>query len=153
MESMDLSDDEVNEIIDLIEKSNFDYLQIEMGQLKLTVSKGAHRPGAPGGQPEPAEQAPREPAAEPVSAHRQGLVPIKAPMVGVFYAAPDPQAPPFVEKGARIQEETTVGIIEVMKVFTGIRAGVSGVIAEILVSNQELVQYGQEIFLVDPEEI
>ncbi len=146
---MDLTDEEVNEILDLIEKSNFDFLDIEVGELKLTVSKRKPGPTAPDrpapAAPEPAPAAPRPERAE-------GLVPVTAPMVGVFYAAPDPQAPPFVEKGSRIDAESTVGIIEVMKVFTGIRAGVGGVIAEILVSNQELVEFGQELFLVDPKD-
>jgi acetyl-CoA carboxylase biotin carboxyl carrier protein len=145
---MDLTDEEVDEILGLIEDSKYDYLQIEMGDLKLTVNKGVAKPATPA---PPAQLATEAPPAQPAPVRREGLVPVTAPMVGVFYAAPDPQAPPFVEKGSVIDEESTVGIIEVMKVFTGIRAGTSGKIAEILVSNQELVEYGQELFLVDPE--
>ena len=76
---------------------------------------------------------------------------INAPMVGTFYISPDPESPPFVEKGARIDEDTTVGLIEVMKVFSAVRAGVNGVIEDILVANAGAIEYGQALFLVRPD--
>ena len=72
-------------------------------------------------------------------------------MVGVFYAAANPEAPPFVEKGAPVDADTTLGLIEVMKVYNAIRAGTRGVIAEILVANAEPVSLGQDIFLIEPD--
>ena len=79
------------------------------------------------------------------------LVPVPSPMVGTFYVAPAPDAPPFVEIGAAVQDDTTVGLVEAMKVFTGVLAGTRGVIAERLVENAQFVEYGQPLFLIQPE--
>ena len=150
---MDLTDDEVLRILQLLDNSSFDFMELEIGDLKLTVSKSGLVPTTsdrdPVAAPEPAlpeavEQAP--PPAVP-----EGLVAVPAPMVGTFYAAPEPGAPPFVELGARVEDDTTVGLVETMKVFTAIQAGVHGVIEEILVSNAEFVEYGQDLFLVRPD--
>ena len=78
-------------------------------------------------------------------------MPVYAPMVGTFYAAPEPSAPPFTEVGARVDEDATVGLIEVMKVFNSIRAGANGVIEQILVQNAQFVEYGQALFLIRPD--
>ncbi len=73
-------------------------------------------------------------------------------MVGTFYARPEPGAPSYVEVGSRITEESTLGLIEVMKVYTQIYAGLSGVIDRILVQNAEFIEFGQVLFLVRPDE-
>jgi acetyl-CoA carboxylase biotin carboxyl carrier protein len=69
-------------------------------------------------------------------------------MVGTFYQAPSPDSPPFVEKGAHVQADTVVCIIEAMKVMNEIQAEVSGAIAEILVENGDPVEYGQPLFKI-----
>jgi acetyl-CoA carboxylase biotin carboxyl carrier protein len=79
-----------------------------------------------------------------------GLVPIKSPMVGTFYAAPAPDAKPFVSIGSHVDEETDVCVIEAMKVFNNIKAETTGTIAKILVTNGQTVEYGQALFLVKP---
>ena len=71
-------------------------------------------------------------------------------MVGTFYASPSPDAPPFVSVGTVVRPDTTVCIIEAMKVFTDIPAGVAGTIAEVLVKNGQPVEFGQPLFRVDP---
>jgi len=73
---------------------------------------------------------------------------IKAPMVGTFYRAPAPDAPPFVEMGGAVQNSTVVCILEAMKVMNEIKAGVSGTIAEILVENGQPVEFGQPLFKI-----
>jgi acetyl-CoA carboxylase biotin carboxyl carrier protein len=78
------------------------------------------------------------------------LVPIKSPMVGTFYAAPSPDAKPFVSVGTSVDEETDVCVIEAMKVFNNIKAETSGTIARILVTNGQTVEFGQPLFLVKP---
>jgi len=75
---------------------------------------------------------------------------IDSPMVGTYYASSTPDAPPFVSVGSAVQQSTIVCIIEAMKVFTDIPAGVSGTIAEILVKNGQAVEYGQPLFRVIP---
>jgi acetyl-CoA carboxylase biotin carboxyl carrier protein len=75
---------------------------------------------------------------------------IESPMVGTYYASSAPDAPPFVSVGSPVQHGTIVCIIEAMKVFTDIPAGVSGTIAEILVKNGQAVEFGQPLFRVIP---
>jgi acetyl-CoA carboxylase biotin carboxyl carrier protein len=104
---------------------------------------------APQARPSPTPAPAPAPSALPAR-DRSGLVAVNGPMVGVFYAQPEPGAPPFVEVGATIDEESTLGLIEVMKVYTAVRAGVRGSVAEILVHNQEFVEYGQPLFYIRP---
>lgn len=79
-----------------------------------------------------------------------GLVAIKSPMVGTFYAAATPDAKPFVSVGSRVEEETDVCIIEAMKVFNNIKAETRGTIERVLVTNGQTVEFGQPLFLVKP---
>jgi acetyl-CoA carboxylase biotin carboxyl carrier protein len=71
-------------------------------------------------------------------------------MVGTYYASNAPDAPPFVSLGSNVQPDTIVCIIEAMKVFTDIPAGVSGTVVEVLVKNGQAVEYGQPLFRVIP---
>jgi acetyl-CoA carboxylase biotin carboxyl carrier protein len=161
---MELTQDEVLKILDLIEKSNFDYMQLQVGELKLTVSKGNYVPGAAAtpqqtetaakSKPEVKEPRPKEkiPAPKAKKAQKiEGGLPIIAPMVGTFYAAPEPGAPPFVKLGTKIDEETTVGLIEIMKVFNAVQSRVNGVIVDVCVQNSQFVEYGQTLFVVRPD--
>ena len=79
-----------------------------------------------------------------------GLAPIKSPMVGTFYAAPSPDAKPFVSVGSRVDEETDVCVIEAMKVFNNIKAEIRGTITKVLCTNGQTVEFGQPLFLVKP---
>jgi acetyl-CoA carboxylase biotin carboxyl carrier protein len=81
----------------------------------------------------------------------EGLVPIKAPMLGTFYTSPEPGEPPFVEIGTEVEQDTTICIIEVMKLFSSISAGISGRIARICAEDGQLVEYDKVLFLVDPD--
>jgi acetyl-CoA carboxylase biotin carboxyl carrier protein len=78
------------------------------------------------------------------------LIPIKSPTPGTFYKAPSPDAEPFVKVGSRVTPTTVVCMIEAMKIFNEIPAECNGVIAEVLVENQQPVEYGQVLFQVDP---
>ena len=73
-------------------------------------------------------------------------------MVGTFYRAPAPGAPPFVEVGAKVEPDDVVCIIEVMKLMNSIRAGRRGRVVEILAENAELVEYGQPLIVIEPGE-
>ena len=79
----------------------------------------------------------------------EGLVAIKAPMLGTFYLTPKPGAPPFVEVGAKVDKDDPVCIIEVMKLFNTVKAGVQGRIAQICAEQGQLVEYQQVLFLVE----
>lgn len=95
--------------------------------------------------------APREAApAAPKSALPDGLGAVRAPNLGTFYRAPKPGAPPYVEVGQRVEADTEVCLIEVMKLFTTLKAGVAGTVREILVSDGEMVEFDQPLFLIEP---
>lgn len=79
------------------------------------------------------------------------LMEISSPMVGTFYNAPDPDAPPFVKIGTHVHTDTVVCIVEAMKVFNEIKAEVSGTIERILVKNEQSLEYGQPMFLIRPQ--
>lgn len=81
----------------------------------------------------------------------ENLHKITSPMVGTFYAAPNPDADPYVTIGSKVKENTVVCIVEAMKLFNEIEAEVKGEIVDILVENGQLVEYGQPLFLVKPE--
>ena len=166
-----LSDDEVRQIallVETLDRSSFDFLQLDVGNLKVTIGKGNAPPGMPvassavAAQPPVAVSPAAVPAAVPVAAAPgpsapaatgpapDGTVPIVTPMMGRFYAKPEPGAAPFVSVGAEVNADTTVGLVEVMKVFTAVRAGVSGVITEICVQDAEFIEYGHVLFRVRP---
>ncbi|WZO97545.1 acetyl-CoA carboxylase biotin carboxyl carrier protein [Isosphaeraceae bacterium EP7] len=92
---------------------------------------------------------PAAPATPPPAAAPVGLI-IESPMVGTFYTASSPSSPPFVVAGGAIRPETTVCVIEAMKVFTDIPAGVAGTILEVLAKNGQAVEFGQPLFRVNP---
>jgi acetyl-CoA carboxylase biotin carboxyl carrier protein len=171
---MELTEDDVLEILKLFEQSKFDFLQLEQGERKITVSKGGYvsarieaasalapaRPLPAAGMAPAAAAVP--PAAVPPAAVPQalpaegaapdhGLLPVTAPMVGKFYAAPSPSDPPFVLPGTKVAAGATVGLIEVMKVFASIKTETAGVIERILVSNGQFVEFGQTLFWIRPE--
>jgi acetyl-CoA carboxylase biotin carboxyl carrier protein len=92
------------------------------------------------------EEKPKQEAVNTENLHK-----ITSPMVGTFYAAPSPDAPPYVKVGDKVKPDTVVCIVEAMKLFNEIEAEVSGEIVEVLVKNGQLVEYGQPLFLVKPE--
>lgn len=79
---------------------------------------------------------------------QDGIVLIKAPTPGLFYAQPEPGAPPYVKVGDKVKEDTIVGLLEIMKVFNGIAAGVEGEITQIHIENAQLVEPGQPLMSV-----
>jgi len=90
------------------------------------------------------------PEGSPTAPPDDGLVPITSPMVGTVYLTPDPESPPFVSVGDEVRSESTVCVIEAMKVFNEIQAEVSGTVERILVHNEQAIEYGQPLMLVRP---
>jgi acetyl-CoA carboxylase biotin carboxyl carrier protein len=168
-----LTDEEVRQIallVETLEHSTFDFLQLELGDLKVTIGKGnapseaaapqnvmAPRAATPAAPPATPNAPAAAPAAEPksvpalaASAAVPGTVNVVAPMIGRFYAKPEPGAQPFVSVGTEVGPDSTVALIEVMKVFTAVRAGAKGVVTEICVQDEQLVEYGQVLFRIRP---
>ena len=101
--------------------------------------------------PAPAAPAPAAaPASEPSPADTSNLEQITSPMVGTFYSAAKPESPAFANVGDTVTADTTVCIVEAMKIFNEIKAEQSGVIEKVLVSNGDSVEFGQALFLVRP---
>jgi acetyl-CoA carboxylase biotin carboxyl carrier protein len=86
---------------------------------------------------------------QPSDLEESGFIAIKAPMLGTFYSAPKPGASPFVEVGRLVSEDDSVCIIEVMKLFSTVKANVRGRIAKICAENGQMVEYQQTLFLVE----
>jgi acetyl-CoA carboxylase biotin carboxyl carrier protein len=104
-------------------------------------------PAAPAASGKSGEGAPASPAAASEDA---GALFVRSPMVGTFYTSASPDTPPFVKVGDQVGSETTVCIVEAMKVFNEIPAECSGKIAAILATNGQSVEYGQPLFRVAP---
>ncbi len=83
-------------------------------------------------------------------AKASGLVDVRSPMVGTFYEAPAPEAPPYVEVGTRVTKGQTLCILEAMKLMNELESEVEGVVRQVLVDNAEPVEYGQVLFRIDP---
>jgi acetyl-CoA carboxylase biotin carboxyl carrier protein len=101
-------------------------------------------------QPASANPTAPAPALSAAGTAAAGLPSVKSPMVGTFYAAPDPDSPPFVKIGDRVNPNTVVCIIEAMKVFNEIKAEMSGIVESIEVQTGQPVEFGQVLFQVRP---
>jgi acetyl-CoA carboxylase biotin carboxyl carrier protein len=153
---MDLSPDDVRDVLHVLDSSDLDELHLELANLTLTVRReGAsgwtmeqqvlRRPVVEGAEPadDVAQRAPR--AAVP-----DGLVAVHPPLLGTFYRAPKPGAAPFVDVGDRVDEDTVVGIVETMKMMTPVHAGVRGTVVEFRTGNGEFADTGAVLLLLEP---
>jgi acetyl-CoA carboxylase biotin carboxyl carrier protein len=120
-------------------------IRLRRGARKVLVSPSAAQPPAPAPAPAP----PAIPAAPEAAPSTPTLHLIKSPTPGTFYSASSPDAEPFVRVGSRITPSTVVCIIEAMKIFNEITADCTGIIKEILVENQQPVEFGQVLFKVE----
>ena len=172
---MPLTHDDVLAILKIIDASPYDEVRIEHGDLKLHVRRGGggasprplqplsrpaesqaqnkreSQPAAPAhsssAAPSPREQAPPNQAAQSQAA--EGLLAVRAPMLGTFYRAPAPGEPPFVEVGDKVGADDTVCLMEVMKLFNSVKAGVAGTVVKIPVENGSMVEHGQTLVLIE----
>jgi acetyl-CoA carboxylase biotin carboxyl carrier protein len=151
---MNLTAADVAEILRLVEASSFDELSLELDGLKLNFKRGAdgaavQTPAAPSNEAAPASQDPQAPMdACPGIAADPNILEVRSPMLGTFYRAPKPGEPPYVAVGAAVEEDTVVGIIEVMKLMNAVRAEVRGTVVDIPVADGTLVEYGEIILRV-----
>lgn len=145
---MSLTAAEVAEIMRLVEQSGFDELTLEIDGTKLCLRRGA-APDVSSNRNSPAPAAIDTPVAStPRAAADPNVHEVLAPLLGTFYRAPKPGAPPFVELGAEVTEDTVIGIIEVMKLMNTVRAGVHGTVTEFLVADGALAEYGATLLRV-----
>ncbi|MEA3403746.1 MAG: acetyl-CoA carboxylase [Armatimonadota bacterium] len=142
---MPFHDDDVLWLLELLQKRDLQEIEVAQGEVRIRVR-------APNtGQPPAVADAPAPPA-QPEQAMEvvAGGVPIPAPMAGIFYRQPSPDADPFVEEGDQVEAGDVVGLIEVMKLFNEIRTPVTGIIARIVVENEERIEADQTLMYIQP---
>ena len=158
--------DKVKELIDMMKANDLSELEIVDGQTRVALKRGTGQsvpqvvaqpiaiPTGPASASPVAEASMVVPGASASQAETiEGKKPaqIISPIVGTYYSSPSPSADSFVELGSEVEEETVVCIIEAMKVMNEIKSGIRGRIKKILVNNGSAVEYGQPLFLVEPE--
>ena len=147
---------EIKEIIALMNENDLSEIEVERegGKLKLKKSPGGvvfEPEGHPASsyRPEPATLAPAGQASAAAAAPAANRKLITSPMVGTFYRAPSPEAPPFVDVGQTVEVGQVVCIVEAMKLMNEIKSEVRGKIVEVPVPNAEPVEFGQTLFVVE----
>ena len=149
--------DEIRKVIALLEEKNLAEFELEIEGLKIRISRSAP-PAAPASASAPSAPGPSfSPAIEsasaqgtPAAASDKNLQIILSPMVGTFYRAPDPTAPPFVDIGDPVKKGQTLCIIEAMKLMNEIESDIDGTVVEIFPENAKPVEYGQKLFAIKP---
>jgi acetyl-CoA carboxylase biotin carboxyl carrier protein len=139
--------DEARDLIKRLEGSTVERFSVEAGDTKIEIERGMTSaigisPVAPAGAMAAAEDGGE-------AAQADGGHPIKAPLVGTFYRAGQPGAPPFVEEGGVVDEGQTVGIVEAMKLMNQVQADISGKITQILVEDGQWVEFEQVLMYID----
>ena len=157
---MTLKQSDIEALVELFAQSDWDEVHIEIDGEEILLSSDSRR-GNAAPTPVIAAAAPIAAAAAtgavvvaetPAAAFARSAnwVAIKAANLGTFYRAPNPEAAPYVSVGATVTDETEICMIEVMKLFTTIRAGLGGTIREICVKDGQMVEYGQELMWIEP---
>lgn len=148
---MDLSSDDVQDILKLLDDLPFGEMHLQTSRFSLVLRRAPDGEwtqetqvvAGPAALPEPPPPESAVPAApEPAddagpAREAEGLVAVRTPLPGTFYRAPRPGAPPFVDTGSRVEPDTVVAIVETMKLMNSVSAGVSGTVAQILLGNAE----------------
>jgi acetyl-CoA carboxylase biotin carboxyl carrier protein len=155
-QSVDVFDlKKIRRLVELMKEHDLNEMDLEQGEQRIRLRRSGSgqvvantAPVAAAAEPAPAAAATPAAAAKP-AADDGNTVLIKSPMVGTFYSAPSPDAVAYVKVGDHVGPDTTICIVEAMKVFNEIPAETSGKIVAILVENGDPVEYGQPLFKVD----
>ncbi|OYP38194.1 acetyl-CoA carboxylase biotin carboxyl carrier protein [Rhodopirellula sp. MGV] len=145
--------DRIRDIVKLMEEHDLTEVDLQQGDDRIKLGRGTTVSVAPAAMPMPApvaHAAPAPAAAAPAGNVDDGTITINSPMVGTYYSKPNPEAESFIQVGQMINPDTIVCIIEAMKVFNEIPAECSGKIVEILVSDQEAVDFNKPLFRIQP---
>jgi acetyl-CoA carboxylase biotin carboxyl carrier protein len=161
---MTLKASDIEALVELFGKSEWDEVHIEIDGEEILLSKDSHRSiQQTAAAPAATVAAAPVSAATSVATHGSGAVvpdagparganwiAVKAANLGTFYKAANPDAAPYVTLGAQVTPESEVCMIEVMKLFTTIRAGTGGIVREICVNDGQMVEYGQDLMWIEP---
>jgi oxaloacetate decarboxylase alpha subunit len=149
--AFDMEVRDIKELIKSVDSSNISELKIEVDGLKLQIKRGGTEQNLAKEIRNPSNNETSIKEEVPIKkvevAEEKGYV-VKSPMVGTFYAAPSPDAQPFVQVGDMVEKGQTLCIIEAMKLMNEIEAEVSGKVVKVLVDNAEPVEYGQDLFVI-----
>lgn len=160
-----LPDEDLEALIRNFESSDWREMRLQMEGVELILAKDAApqlreipaaSPNSKTSRDGPAAMAKESTSAPPLAPKMpqktipKGWTQIHAPSLGTFYRSPKPGTPPFVEVGTKINVETEICLIEVMKLFTTVRAGVKGTVREVYPADSDLVEYNQPLFLIEP---
>ncbi|MCC7411605.1 MAG: acetyl-CoA carboxylase biotin carboxyl carrier protein subunit [Gammaproteobacteria bacterium] len=153
---MKLTHEDVCEILDILDGTGFNELQLQTGDLKLALRRSGTGEWTQSSQSlrHPNLQHVSEPAAAAAPAaveDTRGMVAVRTPLLGTFYRAPGPGNAPFVEVGDRVERDTVIGIVETMKLMNSVYAGANGRIVEICREDAEFVEQGSVLMLIDPD--
>jgi acetyl-CoA carboxylase biotin carboxyl carrier protein len=164
---MKLTNDDVQDILQLINVSSFNELNLQTDRFKLSLrrsgdgewTQSAQELSAPNLMPAASGQtvtaaivtAPK--AGSATSAAEDGLVDIRTPLLGTFYRSPKPGSPPFVEVGSHVEKNTVVAIVETMKLMNSVYAGVCGTIVEVCLGDADFADHDAVLMRVKPEDV
>ncbi len=148
----------IRRLVELMKEHDLSEIDLQQGEVRIQLRRSAGTgvpvitapQHAPVAMPVAAPPAPESVVSAPEPKADNHIV-IKSPMVGTFYSASDPESPPYVKVGDHVGPETTVCIVEAMKVFNQIPAEVTGRIVSVLAENGAPVEFGQPLFKVDPQ--
>ena len=150
---------QVRELIELMVEHELSEIRVREGETAISLRKGAtgvEMTAVPtmAAAPAPVMVAPvaaEAPSAQAAPAVDDGLVPIPCPMVGTYYSAPDPDSAPYVTVGSEVNPDSTICIIEAMKVFNEIKAEIAGTVEQIVVTDLHAVEFGQPLMMIRPK--
>lgn len=146
--------DRIRRLVELMEEHDLAEIDLRQDEQQIKLCRGQVAPIAPAFAPPAPTSAAMPPvaSASPAgdsSADNANIVTIKAPMVGTFYSRPNPDSPPFASVGDNVNHDTTICIVEAMKVFNEIPAEVTGKIVAVLAKDGQAVEFGKPLFKVD----
>jgi len=141
----------VEQVVELAVRHNLAELEVEAAGTRIRIVR-EHAPVALAARTdrEPAAVAAHQASASDLAESAAHLVPVEAPMVGTFYRAPKPDAPPFVAEGDVVKEGQVLCIVEAMKLMNEIEAKIAGRIVKVVAENGQPVEFGQPLFLMEP---
>jgi acetyl-CoA carboxylase biotin carboxyl carrier protein len=160
---MKLTNDDVQDILQLINVSAFNELNLQTNNFKLSLRRSGEGEWTQSSQ-ELAEPNMLEPvvaavaAGAPVAAKSalpsvDGLIDVRTPLLGTFYRSPKPGSPPFVEVGSRVEKNTVVAIVETMKLMNSVYAGVCGTVVEMCLDDAQFADHDAVLMRIKPEDV
>lgn len=162
----DIKLEDVEALIEIFDASDWQEISVELEDCSLFLSRDSGATGltmhptnfadSPGSDAQDSPQVESAPQSLPTNSNKdttmppEGLTVVRAPNFGTFYRSPAPGKPPYIETGETVDEDTEIGLIEVMKLYTPVVAGVKGVVRDVCVSDGDVVEYDQPLFYIEP---